>query len=155
MVPGYTAGGRGAACSGSQDQAWGCSLLRASWRSVDRRHPSWKRQQLRDLADKAGWAGAPGQARNKRVTKRSQEWAFLEVGAADKDALKVQLVGDRIFVAEPVTYAPCGWMRPDRQISKLAADREATYHWRPLRGLALPSCPPLFWSLSPLCRCKN
>lgn len=46
--------------------------------------------------------GAPGQARNKRVTQGSQEWVLLEVGAADKDALKVRLGGDRIFAAEPV-----------------------------------------------------
>lgn len=40
------------------------------------------------------------------------------MGAADKDAFEVQLVADRILVAELVTSAPSGWMPPDREISK-------------------------------------
>lgn len=57
------------------------------------------------------------------------------MGSADKDAFEVQLVGDRIFVAEPVTHEPSGWMHPDREIGKLKIGKESTYHWRPLWGL--------------------
>lgn len=44
-------------------------------------------------------------------------------------------MGDRIFVAEPVTHEPSGWMHPDREISKLKIGKENTYLWRPLQGL--------------------
>lgn len=48
------------------------------------------------------------------------------------DAFEVQLVGDRILVAEPVTHEPSGWMHPDREISKLKIEKGDTYHWWPL-----------------------
>lgn len=54
------------------------------------------------------------------------------MGPTDKDAFEVQLMGDRILVAEPVTHEPSGWVHPDREISKLKTEKGDTYHWRPL-----------------------
>lgn len=57
------------------------------------------------------------------------------MGPTDKDAFEVQLVGDRIFMAEPVTLEPSGGMLPDREISRLKIGEESTYQRRPLLAL--------------------
>lgn len=81
-------------------------LSPASWRALDRRHPSWKDNSLGTVQIRLGGCLA---AWNKRPTKRNYFGIhLLEVGPADKDAFEVPLVRDRISVAEPVTSEPSG-----------------------------------------------
>lgn len=76
----------------------------------------------------------PGRPRIKGLPREVREWTFLEVGPPDKDVLS-QLAGGGICVAEPVAREPCGWMHPDREISKLTMCRGNSYQGRRLQSL--------------------